>query len=58
MITEVDEARTYLRMLVAECLARAKYAYDGNEQLLATVDTPALHALIDEVHGLTSTMNG
>jgi len=58
VITEVDEARMFLRMLVAECLARAKYAYDGNEQLLATADVPALHTLIDEVHGLTSTMNG
>jgi hypothetical protein len=58
VITEVDEARMYLRMLVAETLARAKHAYDGNEQLLATADVPAIHTEIDEVHGLTSVTNG
>ena len=58
VITEVDEARMYLRMIVAEEKARAMYAYDGNEQLLATEDVPGLWTVIDEVHGLTSTMNG
>lgn len=58
VVTEVDEARLLLRMLVAESLARAKYAYDGTEQLLASPELPALHLLIDEVHGLTSTANG
>jgi hypothetical protein len=58
VVTEVDEARLLLRMLVAESLARNKYAYDGNEQLLASRELPALHLLIDEVHGLTSTANG
>ena len=41
MITEVDEARLYLRMAVAEEKARAMYAYDGNEQLQATRTCPA-----------------
>ena len=59
VITEVDEARTYLRMLVAETLARSKYAYpDGEEQLHATEGVPAIHTEIDEVHGLTSVSNG
>ena len=58
VITGLDEARMFLRMMVAECLARAKYAYDGSEQLLATEDVPALITLVDEVHGLTSVMNG
>lgn len=58
VITEVDEARMYLLMLTQEIRARAMYAYTGEEQLLATVDTPAIHTLIDEVHGLTSVQNG
>lgn len=58
VVTEVDEARMTLRMLVAEGKARAKYAYDGNEQLLATEGIPGLHLLIDETHGLTSVANG
>ena len=58
VITDIDEARLYLRMTVAECQMRAKHAYDGNEQLLATEDIPAVVTIIDEVHGLTSTMNG
>ena len=58
VITEVDEARMFLRMMVAEEKARSMYAYDGNEQLLATEDVPAIHTVIDETHGLTSTMNG
>lgn len=58
VVTELDEARMLLRMLLAEGKARAKYAYADVEQLLATVDTPALHLMIDETHGLTSTANG
>ena len=58
VVTEVDEARLLLRMLVAEADARQKYAYTGDEQLLATAEVPALHLLIDEVHGLTATENG
>jgi hypothetical protein len=58
VVTELDEARTLLRMLVAEGKARAKYAYTGDEQLLATAEIPALHLFIDETHGLTSTANG
>ena len=58
VITEVDEARMYLRMAVAEDKARSMYAYDGNEQLHATEDVPAIFTLVDETHGLTSTTNG
>ena len=58
VVTEVDEARTLLRMLKAEILARAKGAYSGEEQLLATADCPGLHLLVDETHGLTSVANG
>lgn len=58
VVTELDEARMTLRMLVAESKARAKYAYAGEEQLHATMEVPALHLLIDEVHGLTSVANG
>lgn len=58
VITTVDEARMYLRLQVAEISARAIGAYDGNEQLLATREVPGLWTLIDETHGLTSTMNG
>ena len=58
VVTTLDEARMTLRMLVAEARARAAGAYTGDEQLLATEDCPALHALIDEVHGLTSVANG
>src|SRR5215813_6053908 len=58
VITAVDEARMFLRMAVAEARARAKHAYSGDEQLLATGNVPALHTLIDEVHGLTSVANG
>lgn len=58
VVTEVDEARMTLRFLYAEIQARAKYAYTGDEQLLADDDTPSLHLFIDEVHGLTSIANG
>lgn len=58
VITDVDEARVYLLMLTMEIRARAMYCYDGHEQLLATVDVPAVHTLIDEVNGLTSVQNG
>ena len=42
VVTEVDDARMYLRMMAAEGKARQMYAYDGNEQLLATEETPGL----------------
>jgi hypothetical protein len=58
VITEVDEARMYLRMLLAEARARQKYAYTGHEQLEADEETPSIHTMIDEVHGLTSVANG
>jgi len=58
VITELDEARMCERMLEAEIQARGYYAPDHDEQLQATVDDPALHLLVDEVHGLTSVPNG
>jgi hypothetical protein len=58
VVTEVDEARMLLRMLTAETAARSKYAYTGEEQLLATDEVPALHLMIDETNGLTSVANG
>jgi hypothetical protein len=58
VITELDEARMCERMLNAEIDARAKYAPDDDEQLAATIEDPALHLIIDEVHGLTSVPNG
>lgn len=58
VITTVDEARLYELMLTREIRARAMYWYDGNEQLEATADHPAIHTLIDEVNGLTSVQNG
>ena len=58
VITEVDEARMYLRMMTAEGKARQMYAYDGNEQLTATRETPAWFTMIDETYGLTATEDG
>lgn len=58
VITEVDEARMYLRMVTAEAKAREMYAYDGNEQLHATTAVPALFTIVDETHGLTATEDG
>lgn len=61
VITEVEGlygARMYLRFARAEAKARQMYAYDGNEQLRATADTPAWFTLVDETHGLTATEDG
>jgi hypothetical protein len=58
VVIERDEARMTLRMLVAEARAREMYAYDGNEQLIASVDTPALFTMVDETHELTATEDG
>lgn len=58
VITTVAEARNYLLMLCAEIAARAREADTGEEQLMATVSTPAVHTLIDEVHPLTSVTAG
>jgi hypothetical protein len=58
VITEIDEARMFLRMTVAEIMARAMYAYDGNEQLMATTAIPAFFVLVDETHDLTSATSG
>ena len=58
VITTQDEARMYLRMQIAECLARQKYAYTGDEQLLATPEVPGWWTMVDETYGLTATENG
>ena len=58
VVTSVDEARMYLRMQIAECLARQKYAYTGEEQLLATPEVPGWWTMVDETYGLTATENG
>ena len=58
VITEVDEARMYLRMMTAEAKAREMYAYDGTEQLHATAAAPALFTQVDETYGLTATEDG
>ena len=58
VITTQDEARMYLRMRVAECLAKQKYAYTGEEQLLATPEVPGWWTMVDETYGLTATENG
>jgi hypothetical protein len=58
VITAVAEARAYLLMLRAETAARAREAATDEEQLLATVHTPAIHTLIDETNPLTSMTAG
>lgn len=58
VITTVPEAHAYLLMLKAERAARAREADTEEEQLLATVQTPSIHTLIDETNPLTSSMNG
>ena len=58
VITELDEARMFLRLGTAEAKAREMYAYDGSEQLLATTAVPALFTMVDETHGLTATEDG
>jgi LAGLIDADG-like domain len=58
VITEIDEARMYTRMCVAEIKARSTNAYDGNEQLHATEDIPGIWTMVDETYGLTATENG
>lgn len=58
VITGVDEARMYLRMITAEVEARAKHWYTGGEQAHATAEVPAVHTLIDEVRNLASATAG
>ena len=58
VVIDRDEARMYLRMMAAEGRARQMYAYDGNEQLLATPETPAWFTMVDETYGLTATEDG
>jgi len=58
VITSVDEARMYLRMITAEIEARAKHWYTGGEQGHATEEVPAIHTLIDEVRNLASATAG
>lgn len=56
--TDTDEARLLLRTAEAEVKARSLGAYDGNEQLIPTVDCPALFIVVDEANGVLSTMRG
>lgn len=58
VITDPDEARLYLLMTEAETAARARNAYAGEEQLLATREIPAVFTLCDEVNPLTSVAAG
>ena len=58
VVIEQDEARMTLRMLAAEARAREMHAYDGNEQLMASAETPALFTMVDETHELTATEDG
>jgi hypothetical protein len=58
VITTVDEARMYLRMLIAEVNARGSGAYTGDDQLHATAEIPGIWTEVDETHGLTSVTNG
>lgn len=58
VIIDRDEARMYLRMMTAEAKARQMYAYDGNEQLLASREVPAWFTMVDETYELTATENG
>jgi hypothetical protein len=58
VITDPDEAGAALRMLAAEIDARSREWDTGTEQALATPQTPALFALVDETNPLTSEMAG
>jgi hypothetical protein len=53
VITTVAEARMWLRLCVAEILARAENCYDGHADLHATPERPAVFTVIDEASGLT-----
>ena len=57
VVTEMDEARMILRMLVAESEGpRRSTPTTGDEQLPRHEDSPgAVHLMIDETHGLTAT---
>ena len=56
--TDIDEARRLLCAAEAEIKARALMAYDGSEQLVPTPDCPALFIVVDEAHGVLSSMGG
>jgi hypothetical protein len=58
VITDVAEARMFLAMAAAEIEARAVGAYDGEEQLLASPEIPALVIFCDEVNPLASQASG
>lgn len=59
VITTLPEARGYLLMVAAEIEFRAMNAgLDGEEQLEATEQDPAIMTLIDEVNGVASQTNG
>ena len=56
--TTIDEARLVLRAAVAELRARARDCYTGEEQNVPTPEVPALLVMVDEAHGVLSTMAG
>ncbi len=54
----IEEARLVLRCAVAELRARALGDYSGEEQNVPTPDVPALFVVVDEAHGVLSSMSG
>ena len=56
--TTVEEARLILGCAAAEVRARARDWYAGTEQGVPTPDVPAIPVVVDESHGVLSTMAG
>jgi hypothetical protein len=56
--TTIEEARLMLACAAAEVEARALHAYDGNEQLVPTVEVPAIFVVVDEANAVTSVTRG
>ena len=56
--TTIEEARMMLACAAAEVEARALHAYDGNEQLVPTVEIPAIFIVVDEANAVTSVTRG
>lgn len=56
--TTIEEARLLSGCAAAEVRARALNAYDGQEQLVPTVDVPMIPVVVDEAHGVLSSMSG
>jgi hypothetical protein len=56
--TTTEEARLLLATAEAEIRARGLHGYDGNEQMVPTVEVPAIYVVIDEAHNIISEMSG